>query len=103
MQFLFRSPSMPIADTALPGRAQPMALTVRHYVNGASLEGPWPEGTRTAIFGLGCFWGAEKDFWQTPGVVSTAVGYAGGFTPNAGYREVCSGKTGHAEAVRVAY
>jgi peptide-methionine (S)-S-oxide reductase len=103
MQFLFRSPSMPTADTALLGRDQPMPLTDRHYVNGASLKGPWPEGTRTAIFGLGCFWGAEKDFWQTPGVVSTAVGYAGGFTQNADYREVCSGKTGHAEVVLVAY
>jgi peptide-methionine (S)-S-oxide reductase len=103
MQFLFRSPSMPTADTALPGRGEPMQLADRHYVNGASLKGPWPDGTRTAIFALGCFWGAEKDFWETPGVVSTAVGYAGGFTPNAGYREVCSGKTGHAEAVLVAY
>jgi peptide-methionine (S)-S-oxide reductase len=103
MQFLFRSPSMPTADNALPGRDQPMPLTDRHYVNGASLKGPWPEGTRTAVFGLGCFWGAEKDFWQTPGVVSTAVGYAGGLTPNADYREVCSGKTGHAEVVLVAY
>jgi peptide-methionine (S)-S-oxide reductase len=103
MQFLFRSPSMPTPDTSLPGRAVPMPLTDRHFVNGASLKGPWPDGTRTAIFGLGCFWGAEKDFWQTPGVVSTAVGYAGGFTPNADYREVCSGKTGHAEVVLVAY
>jgi peptide-methionine (S)-S-oxide reductase len=103
MQFLFRSPSMPNSDTALPGRSEPMPLTDRHFVNGASLKGPWAEGTRTAIFGLGCFWGAEKDFWQTPGVVSTAVGYAGGFTPNANYREVGSGRTGHAEAVLVAY
>ena len=103
MQFLFRSPSMPSADSALPGRAEPLPLTDRHFVNGASLTGPWPDGTRTAIFGLGCFWGAEKDFWETPGVVSTAVGYAGGFTPNADYREVCSGKTGHAEVVLVAY
>ena len=103
MQILFRSPSMPSADTALPGRSEPMPLTDRHFVNGASLTGPWADGTRTAIFGLGCFWGAEKDFWQTPGVVSTAVGYAGGFTPNANYREVGSGKTGHAEAVLVAY
>jgi peptide-methionine (S)-S-oxide reductase len=94
---------MPSADTALPGRSEPMPLTDRHFVNGASLKGPWPDGTRTAIFGLGCFWGAEKDFWQTPGVVSTAVGYAGGFTPNANYREVGSGQTGHAEAVLVAY
>jgi peptide-methionine (S)-S-oxide reductase len=104
MQFLFRSPFMPSADTSLPGRSEPIALASdRHFVNGASLTGPWPEGTRTAIFGLGCFWGAEKDFWETPGVVSTAVGYAGGFTPNANYREVSSGQTGHAEAVLVAY
>jgi len=103
MQFLFRSPSMPTADTALPGRSAPMPLTDRHFINGASLKGPWAEGTRTAIFGLGCFWGAEKDFWQVPGVVSTAVGYAGGFTENADYREVCTGRTGHAEAVLVAY
>jgi peptide-methionine (S)-S-oxide reductase len=80
-----------------------MPLTDRHFINGASLKGPWPEGTKTAIFGLGCFWGAEKDFWEVPGVVSTAVGYAGGFTPNADYREVCSGRTGHAEVVLVAY
>ena len=103
MQFLFRSPSMPSPDSALPGRNEPMPLTDRHFVNGASLKGPWADGTQTAIFALGCFWGAEKDFWQTPGVVSTAVGYAGGYTPNADYREVCSGRTGHAEAVLVAY
>jgi peptide-methionine (S)-S-oxide reductase len=103
MQFLFRSPSMPSATDALPGRSAPMQLTDRHFVNGASLKGPWPAGTRTAVFGLGCFWGAEKDFWETPGVVSTAVGYAGGYTPNADYREVCSGRTGHAEVVLVAY
>jgi peptide-methionine (S)-S-oxide reductase len=72
-------------------------------VNGKPLRGPWPDGTRTAIFALGCFWGAEKDFWETPGVISTAVGYAGGSTPNANYREVCTGRTGHAEAVLVAY
>src|SRR6266566_8468731 len=104
MQFLFRSPSMPTADKALPGRSEPMLLANdRHFVNGASLTGPWPDGTKTAIFGLGCFWGAEKDFWQTPGVISTAVGYAGGQTQNANYREVCSGRTGHAEAVLVAF
>ena len=103
MQFLFRSPSMPSPDSALPGRSEPLPLTDRHFVNGASLKGPWADGTRTAIFGLGCFWGAEKDFWETPGVVSTAVGYAGGYTPNANYREVGSGQTGHAEAVLVAY
>ena len=103
MQFLFRSPSMPTSDKALPGRSEPLPLTDRHFVNGASLKGPWPDGTRTAIFGFGCFWGAEKDFWETPGVISTAVGYAGGFTPNADYREVCRGQTGHAEVVLVAY
>jgi peptide-methionine (S)-S-oxide reductase len=104
MQFLFRSPSMPSAEKALPGRSDPMPLASnRHFVNGASLTGPLPDGTQIAIFGLGCFWGAEKDFWQTPGVVSTAVGYAGGFTPNANYREVSTGQTGHAEVVRVAY
>jgi peptide-methionine (S)-S-oxide reductase len=104
MQFLFRSPSMPTPDKALPGRSDPMALASDgHIVNGASLTGPWPDGTKTAIFGLGCFWGAEKDFWETPGVLSTAVGYAGGFTPNANYREVSTGQTGHAEAVLVAY
>jgi peptide-methionine (S)-S-oxide reductase len=80
-----------------------MPIQDRHYVNGASLTPPWPDGTRTAIFGMGCFWGAEKDFWQTPGVISTAVGYAGGQTPNPNYREVCSGRTGHTEVVLVAY
>jgi len=103
MQFLFRSPSMPSAEKALPGRTEAMDVPARHFVNGASLTGPWPDGTRIAIFGLGCFWGAEKDFWEVPGVVSTAVGYAGGFTPNANYREVCTGQTGHAEVVLVAY
>jgi peptide-methionine (S)-S-oxide reductase len=104
MQFLFRSPSMPTPDKALPGRSEPMPLANdRHFVNGTSLTGPWPDGTKTAIFGLGCFWSAEKDFWQTPGVISTAVGYAGGFTPNARYREVGTGQTGHAEVVLVAY
>jgi peptide-methionine (S)-S-oxide reductase len=104
MQFLFRSPSMPTPEQAPTGRSEPMPLvTDRHFVNGASLTGSWPDGTRTAIFALGCFWGAEKAFWQMPGVISTAVGYAGGFTPNATYREVGSGRTGHAEAVLVAY
>ncbi len=80
-----------------------MPIPERHAVNGARLAPPWPDGTRTAIFGLGCFWGAEKDFWQLPGVVSTAVGYAGGSTPNPTYEEVCTGRTGHAEVVLVAY
>src|ERR1700693_5945347 len=99
----FRSPSMPSPDRALPARTEPMPIQDRHYVNGAPLAGPWPDGTKTAIFALGCFWGAEKDFWQLPGVISNAVGYAGGFTPNPPYREACSGQTGHAEAVLVAY
>jgi len=94
---------MPSATNAPAGRAEPLPVPEQHFVNGAPLRGPWPEGTKTAIFALGCFWGAEKDFWETPGVVSTAVGYAGGYTPNATYREVCSGKTGHAEAVLVAF
>jgi peptide-methionine (S)-S-oxide reductase len=75
----------------------------RHTIFGTPLAGPWPDGTRTAIFGLGCFWGAEKDFWQLPGVVTTAVGYAGGSTPNPTYEEACTGRTGHAEVVLVAY
>ncbi len=103
MQFLRRSPTMPSPTDALAGRPDRLPLTDRHFVNGASLRGPWPVGTKTAIFALGCFWGAEKDFWQTPGVISTAAGYAGGFTPNATYEEVCSGRTGHAEAVLVAF
>jgi peptide-methionine (S)-S-oxide reductase len=80
-----------------------MPIPAHHFVNGAPLTAPWPVGTKTAIFALGCFWGPEKDFWQLPGVVSTAVGYAGGTTPNPTYREACSGMTGHAEAVLVAF
>jgi peptide-methionine (S)-S-oxide reductase len=80
-----------------------MAVPETHLVNGARLEPPFPEGTERALFALGCFWGAERAFWQVPGVVSTAVGYAGGFTPNPTYREVCSGQTGHAEAVLVVF
>jgi peptide-methionine (S)-S-oxide reductase len=94
---------MPSATEVLPGRPEPLPIPDRHHVNGARLSPPWPDGTRTAVFALGCFWGAEKAFWQLPGVVSTAVGYAGGFTPNPSYEEVCSGRTGHAEVVLVAY
>ncbi len=94
---------MPAAEDALPGRAEPITITEPHHVNGASMTPPWPPGTRTAIFGLGCFWGAEKSFWETDGVISTAVGYAGGYTPNPTYEETCSGRTGHAEVVLVAY
>jgi peptide-methionine (S)-S-oxide reductase len=103
MQFFRSNSKLPSPNETLPGRDEPVPVPERHFVNGASLTPPWPDGTKTAIFALGCFWGAEKDFWETPGVVSTAVGYAGGQTPNANYREVCSGRTGHAEAVLVAY
>jgi peptide-methionine (S)-S-oxide reductase len=103
MQFFRSNPKLPSPTETLPGHNDPMPIPERHFVNGASLMPPWPDGTRTAIFGLGCFWGAEKDFWQTPGVISTAVGYAGGETQNPNYREVCSGRTAHAEVVLVAY
>jgi peptide-methionine (S)-S-oxide reductase len=88
---------------ALPGRSTRMAVPARHFVNGASLEGPFPAGSELAMFGMGCFWGAERKLWQVPGVISTAVGYAGGFTPNPTYEEVCSGATGHAEVVRAVF
>ena len=91
------------AAAALPGRQQPMPVAERHVVLGAPLAPPYPEGTVVAVFALGCFWGAEKTFWQTPGVVSTAVGYEGGYTANPAYEEVCSGLTGHAETVRVVF
>ena len=94
---------MPSREEALPGRAERMPVPERHFVNGARITPPFPEGIRTALFGMGCFWGAERKFWQLPGVYSTAVGYGGGFTPNPTYREVCSGLTGHAEVVLVAY
>ncbi len=94
---------LPARDQALPGRDEKMPVPERHFVNGAPLEAPFPEGTERAMFALGCFWGAERKYWQTPGIVSTAVGYAGGFTPNATYREVCSGLTGHAETVLVVF
>jgi peptide-methionine (S)-S-oxide reductase len=90
-------------DAALPGRDEEISVPERHEVLGTPLRGPFPEGVETAIFGMGCFWGAEQIFWQTPGVYTTAVGYAGGITPNPTYEEVCSGRTGHTEAVLVAY
>jgi len=90
-------------EQALPGRSEKMTVPASHFVNGARLEPPFPEGTELALFGLGCFWGAERKFWQTPGVVSTSAGYAGGSTPNPTYREVCSGQTGHTEVVRVVF
>jgi peptide-methionine (S)-S-oxide reductase len=94
---------MPSSQEALPGRSERMPVPKSHFVNGAPLAPPFPEGTELALFGLGCFWGAERVFWKTPGVVSTSVGYAGGFTPNPTYEEVCSGRTGHAEVVRVVF
>ena len=104
MQFFRPKPaSIPSPAEALPGRPDPIVEPGNHTVLGTPLAGPWPEGTKTAIFGLGCFWGDEKDFWQHPGVVTTAVGYAGGSTPNPTYRETCTGQTGHAEVVLVAY
>src|SRR5574340_1790074 len=98
-----RSSSLPASHEALPGRAAAMEVPAAHAVSGASLTGPWPAGTHTARFALGCFWGAEKLFWETPGVVSTAVGYSGGLTPNPPYDEACSGRTGHAETVLAAF
>ncbi len=95
--------TLPTREQALPGRSEKMRVPERHFVNGARLEPPFPAGTEQALFALGCFWGAERKFWQTPGIVSTAVGYAGGLTPNPTYREVCSGLTGHAEAVLVVF
>jgi peptide-methionine (S)-S-oxide reductase len=94
---------LPTAAEALPGRAQRMSVPTTHFVNGHRLEPPFPAGTKLALFGLGCFWGAERKFWTQPGVYSTSVGYAGGLTPNPTYEEVCSGLTGHAEVVRVVY
>jgi peptide-methionine (S)-S-oxide reductase len=94
---------MPTPAETLPGRSTPIMTPGTHTILGTPLAGPWPEGTQTAIFGLGCFWGAEKDFWQLPGIVTTAVGYAGGTTPNPTYQEACSGRTGHAEVVLVAF
>ncbi|MGD9407133.1 MAG: peptide-methionine (S)-S-oxide reductase MsrA, partial [Gammaproteobacteria bacterium] len=88
---------------SLPGRPQPIAVAERHFVNGRPLDGPWPEGASLAMFGLGCFWGAERKFWEKQGVWVTAVGYSGGITPNPTYEEVCSGLTGHAEVVRLAF
>ncbi|HEV7603436.1 MAG TPA: peptide-methionine (S)-S-oxide reductase, partial [Candidatus Limnocylindrales bacterium] len=97
MRFFNSRPStIPSPAEALPGRPDPIVVPGTHAVLGTPLAGPWPVGTRTAIFGLGCFWGAEKAFWQLPGVVTTAVGYAGGSTPNPTYEEACSGRTGHA-------
>src|SRR6202044_1545148 len=101
--FGFRKSRRITAEQALPGRDTTMPVPTRHEVLGTSLTPPYPDGSEIAEFALGCFWGAEKTFWQTPGVVSTSVGYEGGFTPNPTYEEVCSGRTGHAETVRVVF
>src|SRR3954454_16876069 len=104
MRFFSSKPDVvPSPAEALPGRPDPIVEPGIRRVLGTPLAGPWPDGTRTAVFGLGCFWGDEKDFWQLPGVVTTAVGYAGGHPPNPTYDEVCSSRTGHAEVVLVAY
>jgi peptide-methionine (S)-S-oxide reductase len=101
---LFGRPrEIPDATAALPGRETPLRVAARHTVLGTPLQGPWPDGLEVAIFGMGCFWGAERLFWRTPGVYSTSVGYAGGHTPNPTYEEVCSGRTGHTEVVQVVY
>lgn len=103
MALLRKKTVLPEAAQALPGRGTPLEVPQTHFVNGHRIVPPFPAGLREAVFGLGCFWGAERLFWQLPGVYSTAVGYAGGFTPNPTYEEVCSGGTGHAEVVRVIY
>ncbi len=101
--FTSRKKAMVGADRALPGRIEPMEITARHLVLGTPITPPFPEGMEQALFAMGCFWGAERMFWSLPGVYATAVGYAGGITPNPTYREVCSGRTGHTEAVLVVF
>ena len=101
--FMREKLAVPRPEDCLPGRSQPMPIPERHFVNHHPLAGPYPEGMQKALFGLGCFWGAERVFWQAPGVWVTAVGYAGGSTPHPTYEEVCSGLTGHTEAVLVVY
>jgi peptide-methionine (S)-S-oxide reductase len=100
---LFRKPSMPTAADALPGRADPIPTATTHFVSGRPLKGPYPDGMQMAMFGMGCFWGVERKFWQTPGIWVTAAGYAAGLTPNPTYKEVCTGMTGHNEVVLVVW
>jgi peptide-methionine (S)-S-oxide reductase len=103
MRLPSRALRLPTPDEALPGRERALPVPSRHHVLGTSITPPFPEGLDLALFGMGCFWGAERLFWQAPGVHTTAVGYAGGLTPNPTYEEVCSGRTGHAEVVRVVF
>jgi peptide-methionine (S)-S-oxide reductase len=98
-----KSLTLPTAGESLPGRSAPLRVPERHFVNGNRIVPPFPDGLEQAVFGMGCFWGAERRFWQTPGVYATAAGYAGGHTPNPTYEEVCSGRTGHAEVVLVVF
>jgi peptide-methionine (S)-S-oxide reductase len=103
MLFLRHPPRMVDPEDALPGRPEPIPTSERHTVLGTPIKPPFPDGLQTAVFAMGCFWGAERVFWQAPGVYTTAVGYAGGYTPNPTYEEVCSGRTGHTEAVLVVF
>lgn len=103
LDLIGKKTAMPAQNKALPGRDTPIPTAETHFVNGAPLKEPYPDGLEQAMFGLGCFWGAERVFWQMPGVHVTAVGYAGGATPNPTYQEVCSGQTGHNEVVRVVF
>ncbi len=103
MLFGRKAPDLPTESTALPGRGQPIHTAQSHFVNGRPLKGPWPEEMEEAVFAMGCFWGVERIFWKLPGVYVTAVGYVAGITPNPTYEEVCGGRTGHTEAVRVVF
>src|SRR5690242_5168075 len=103
MALFSKKSAMTTREGALPGRSNPLKVPELHFVTGHRIKPPFPAGLKEAVFGLGCFWGAERIFWQLPGVYSTAVGYAGGFTPNPTYQEVCTGETGHTEVVRVIY